>query len=52
MLLWLATYLTQFNTNFSVFQYLTVRGTFGVLTALVLSLLVGPWMIQRLNYRQ
>ncbi|MDR2213014.1 MAG: phospho-N-acetylmuramoyl-pentapeptide-transferase [Pseudomonadales bacterium] len=52
MLLWLTNYLMQFNTGFAVFQYLTVRGTLGVLTALLLSLLVGPWMIQRLNHRQ
>lgn len=52
MLLWLTNFLAQFNSNFTVFQYLTVRGTFGVLTALVLSLLIGPWMIKRLNYRQ
>jgi phospho-N-acetylmuramoyl-pentapeptide-transferase len=52
MLLWLANYLTQFNSSFSVFQYLTVRGTLGVLTALILSLMIGPWMIKRLNYRQ
>jgi phospho-N-acetylmuramoyl-pentapeptide-transferase len=52
MLLWLANYLSQFNSHFAVFQYLTVRGTLGVLTALVLSLMIGPWMIDRLNYRQ
>ena len=52
MLLWLTNYLTQFNSSFSVFQYLTVRGTLGVLTALILSLMIGPWMIKRLNYRQ
>lgn len=52
MLLWLTNYLVQFNTAFTVFQYLTVRGILGILTALALSLLVGPWMIRRLNYHQ
>jgi phospho-N-acetylmuramoyl-pentapeptide-transferase len=52
MLLWLTNYLVQYNSGFAVFQYLTVRGTLGILTALALSLLVGPWMIRRLNYHQ
>jgi phospho-N-acetylmuramoyl-pentapeptide-transferase len=52
MLLWFTNYLVQFDTNFLVFQYLTVRGILGILTALVLSLLIGPWMIRRLNYHQ
>jgi phospho-N-acetylmuramoyl-pentapeptide-transferase len=52
MLLWLAEYLSQFNANFSVFEYLTVRGILGILTALVMSLLIGPTMIRRLNYHQ
>jgi len=49
MLLWLANYLTQFNSDFSVFQYLTVRAVLGVLTALTLSLLIGPTVIRRLT---
>jgi len=52
MLLWLTNYLVQFNTGFAVFQYLTVRGVLGILTALALSLLIGPWMIRKLNYHQ
>ena len=52
MLVWLAEYLTQFNNNFEVFQYLTLRGILGVLTALAISLLVGPWMIRKLNQLQ
>ena len=38
MLLLLAEYLQQFHTGFGVFQYLTLRGILGVLTALALSL--------------
>ncbi len=52
MLLWLAEYLEQYLSGMSVFQYLTLRAILGVLTALVLSLLLGPWMIRRLNYLQ
>ena len=37
---------------FSVFQYLTLRGILGVLTALVISLLVGPYMIRKLGQYQ
>ncbi|MES2606932.1 MAG: phospho-N-acetylmuramoyl-pentapeptide-transferase [Pseudomonadota bacterium] len=49
MLLWLANYLAQYNSDFLVFQYLTVRTIFGVLTALTLSLLIGPAVIRRLT---
>ena len=52
MLLYLTEYLSQFNSGFQVFQYLTVRGIFSILTALALSLLIGPYMIKRLNYHQ
>jgi len=52
MLLYLAEYLSQFNSGFSVFRYLTLRSIFGVLTALVISLVVGPIMIRRLTHHQ
>jgi phospho-N-acetylmuramoyl-pentapeptide-transferase len=52
MLLWLTNYLTQLHTGFQVFQYLSVRGILGVLTALVLSLVIGPHLIRKLNYHQ
>jgi len=52
MLLWLTNYLMTIDSSFQVFQYLTVRGILGVLTALVLSLLIGPYMIRKLNYHQ
>ena len=52
MLLLLAEYLQQFYKGFAVFQYLTLRGILGVLTALVLSLCYGPWMIRTLQNRQ
>ena len=52
MLLWLAEYLQEYLRGMAVFQYLTLRAILGVLTALVISLLLGPWMTRRLNYLQ
>lgn len=52
MLIWLSDYLMQLNSNFAVLQYITVRGIFSILTAMAVSLLIGPWMIRRLNYHQ
>lgn len=52
MLLLLSEYLSQYISGFAVFQYLSFRGILGVLTALAISLLVGPGMIRRLNFYQ
>jgi phospho-N-acetylmuramoyl-pentapeptide-transferase len=52
MLLYLAEYLSQYHSGFNVFQYLTLRAILGVLTALVISFLVGPEMIRRLGRYQ
>ncbi|QGZ30037.1 phospho-N-acetylmuramoyl-pentapeptide-transferase [Stutzerimonas stutzeri] len=52
MLLLLAEYLQRFHTGFAVFQYLSLRGILGVLTALALSLWMGPWLIRLLQLRQ
>jgi phospho-N-acetylmuramoyl-pentapeptide-transferase len=52
MLLWLAEVLQEYIRAMAVFQYLTLRALFGVITALIISLLLGPWMIRRLNYLQ
>ncbi len=52
MLLWLADYLQQYVGAFGVFKYLTFRGILGVLTALGISLLMGPWVIKKLNHLQ
>jgi len=46
MLYSLATYLAHFHSGFNLFQYLTFRTILGVLTALVISLMVGPWLIR------
>ena len=52
MLLWVAEYLTQFESGFNVFSYLTMRAILGALTALIISFVVGPMMIDRLALRQ
>ncbi len=49
MLLYLTDWLTQFNSGFAVFRYLTLRAILGVLTALAISFIVGPAMIRRLR---
>jgi phospho-N-acetylmuramoyl-pentapeptide-transferase len=52
MLVYLADYLSQYYSGFNVFQYLTLRAIFGVLTALLLSFVIGPEMIRRLGRYQ
>jgi len=49
MLIWLADYLAQFDSAFKVFHYITLRAILGVLTALIISFVVGPVMIRRLS---
>ena len=52
MLLMLATWLSEFVSGFQVFQYLTVRGIFAVLTSLAFSLVLGPMFIRGLVDKQ
>lgn len=52
MLIILSEYLSQFHSGFNVFQYLTLRSVFGVMTALGIALLIGPMMIRHLSFRQ
>jgi len=52
MLLLLTEYLSRYYHGFQVFQYLTLRSILGALTALFISLLVGPTMIKRLSANQ
>jgi phospho-N-acetylmuramoyl-pentapeptide-transferase len=51
MLLYLVDYLITFDGSFRVFYYLTFRAILGALTALIISLVVGPTMIRRLSNR-
>ncbi|MCE8014646.1 phospho-N-acetylmuramoyl-pentapeptide-transferase [Halomonas sp. MCCC 1A17488] len=52
MLLFLAEFLAQYQSAFNVFNYLTLRMILGTMTALLLCLWLGPWMIRRLVERQ
>lgn len=48
MLLIFTEYLQQYHSGFNVFQYLTLRAILGTITALIISLLIGPAMIRKL----
>jgi len=52
MLLWIFDTLSDSYSELNVFRYLTFRAICGTLTALTLSLLVGPWMIRKLSLHQ
>jgi phospho-N-acetylmuramoyl-pentapeptide-transferase len=52
MLLDLFIWLAAINPDFSVFAYITLRGILGALTALAISLLLGPTFIRRLVKKQ
>ena len=49
MLLALADWLSAYFDDFRVFHYLTFRGILGILTALLISLVIGPVMIRWLS---
>ena len=49
VLIWLAEALAQYDSGFLVFRYITLRTILAVLTALLISFLVGPAMIRRLS---
>ena len=49
MLFHLAEHLQQYYSGFNVFNYLTLRAILGVLTALLISFIVGPFMIRKLS---
>ncbi|GFE81387.1 phospho-N-acetylmuramoyl-pentapeptide-transferase [Steroidobacter agaridevorans] len=52
MLLYLTKQLALLEGAFRVFQYLTLRAILAALTALVISFLIGPWMINKLQVNQ
>ena len=52
MLFWVAQHLTGFYSGFNVFSYLTFRAILAVVSALAISLLVGPRMIANLSRYQ
>jgi phospho-N-acetylmuramoyl-pentapeptide-transferase len=52
VLYYLTQRLTDLESAFRVFNYLTLRAILAALTALAISLLVGPWMIRSLSMNQ
>ena len=52
MLLWLTDWLAQFDPAFGVARYLTLRAILSVLTALGITMLIGPVLIRKLGVRQ
>jgi len=49
MLVYLTEYLQQYISGFGVFSYITMRAIMSVLTALILSFIIGPAMIRWLT---
>jgi phospho-N-acetylmuramoyl-pentapeptide-transferase len=52
MLVWLAQHFEAYFRPLAVFQYLTLRGILGIMTALFVSLLLGPWFIRTMVQKQ
>ncbi|MEN9837174.1 MAG: hypothetical protein RLZ79_842 [Pseudomonadota bacterium] len=52
MLLWLTQEFADTLRFLNVFSYLTMRAILAALSALAISLLIGPWMIERLSRYQ
>jgi phospho-N-acetylmuramoyl-pentapeptide-transferase len=52
MLFWLSEYFTTFYSGLNVFQYITLRAILGTVTALLISLMLGPLMIRKLSSNQ
>ncbi|MDD5542033.1 MAG: phospho-N-acetylmuramoyl-pentapeptide-transferase [Acidobacteriia bacterium] len=52
MLYWLFTSWQHYFSPFRVFRYITFRTAYASLTALLIALLLGPWLIRRLREYQ
>ena len=52
MLLEFFNWMAEVNPDFNVFAYITLRGILGALTALAISLILGPSFIRRLVKKQ
>ena len=52
MLTWFMAQLETLDVGFAVFQYITLRGILSAVTALLISLLIGPRMIRYLDSLQ
>src|SRR6056300_988865 len=52
MLTWLMAQLETLDSGFTVFQYITLRGILAAITALLISLFIGPRVIRYLDSLQ
>jgi len=52
MLYWLSGFLHEYYRAFSVFRYLTLRSIMATITALLITLFLGPYIIRRLSMAQ
>jgi phospho-N-acetylmuramoyl-pentapeptide-transferase len=52
MLIYLTEYLGEFYSGFYVFNYLTLRAVLGILSALILSFVMAPFLIKHLKLRK
>jgi phospho-N-acetylmuramoyl-pentapeptide-transferase len=52
MFLELLSFLSSLDTGFNVLSYLTVRAVFAMMTALLITLVLGKWIISKLQHYQ
>ncbi|MCK4739181.1 MAG: phospho-N-acetylmuramoyl-pentapeptide-transferase [Deltaproteobacteria bacterium] len=52
MFYYLAEYLREYHSIFNVFQYITFRAIYATVTALVISFIIGPFIIKKLKVLQ
>jgi phospho-N-acetylmuramoyl-pentapeptide-transferase len=52
MLYWLLYPLRDYSPLFNVFRYITFRSAYAMVTALLISFILGPWLIQTLRRMQ
>ena len=50
MFLELISFLSSLDTGFNVLSYLTVRAVFSMMTALLITLFLGKWIISKLQH--
>ena len=51
MFLYLLDYLGNYSSSFLVFEYITLRAILSIITALFISLLLGPYLINKFSLR-
>ena len=49
MFLYLLDFLSNYNSNFLVFEYITLRAILSIITALLISLMLGPYIIKKFS---